>query len=169
MEREPLKKNNELLNVARILRRNMTRQEKHLWYDFLRYYPVKIYKQRIIDNFIADFYCHSARLVIELDGSQHYTSQGKAHDAARTEILERYGIYVLRFSNRDVDKNFEGVCRMIDRVINERIEEFKTPSHPLSRELSQRESLKTRATLGVWALPEARVASNAVIQRRNWR
>ncbi|MBR2460623.1 MAG: endonuclease domain-containing protein [Clostridia bacterium] len=124
MEREPLKKNNELLNVARILRRNMTRQEKHLWYDFLRYYPVKIYKQRIIDNFIADFYCHSARLVIELDGSQHYTSHGKAHDAARTEILERYGIYVLRFSNRDVDKNFEGVCRMIDRVINERIEDL---------------------------------------------
>ena len=123
MEREPLKKNNELLNVARILRRNMTRQ-KNLWYDFLRYYPVKIYKQRIIDNFIADFYCHSARLVIELDGSQHYTSQGKAHDAARTEILEKYGIYVLRFSNRDVDKNFEGVCRMIDRVINERIEDL---------------------------------------------
>ena len=124
MEREPLKKNNELLNVARILRRNMTRQEKHLWYDFLRYYPVKIYKQRIIDNFIADFYCHTARLVIELDGSQHYTSQGKAHDAARTEILDRYGIYILRFSNRDVDKNFEGVCRMIDRVINERIEDL---------------------------------------------
>jgi len=122
MEQIPLKKNNELLNVARILRRNMTRQEKHLWYDFLRYYPVKIYKQRIIDDFIADFYCHSARLVIELDGSQHYTNQGKAHDEARTEILERYGIYVLRFSNKDVDDNFEGVCRMIDRVINERIE-----------------------------------------------
>ena len=77
MEQKPLKKNNKLLNVARILRRNMTRQEKHLWYDFLRYYPVKIYKQRIIDDFIADFYCHSARLVIELDGSQHYRNQGK--------------------------------------------------------------------------------------------
>ena len=99
----------------------MTRQEKHLWYDFLRYYPVKIYKQRIIDDFIADFYCHSARLVIELDGSQHYTNQGKAHDEARTEILERYGIYVLRFSNKDVNDNFEGVCYMIDKVINERI------------------------------------------------
>lgn len=122
MEREPLKKNNELLNVARILRRNMTRHEKHLWYDFLRYYPVKIYKQRIIDNFIADFYCHSARLVIELDDSQHYTNQGRAHDAARTEILERNGIGVLRFSNKDIDENFNGVCRMIDRVINERIE-----------------------------------------------
>ena len=121
MEQKPLKKNNKLLNVARILRRNMTRQEKHLWYDFLRYYPVKIYKQRIIDDFIADFYCHSARLVIELDGSQHYTNQGKAHDEARTEILERYGIYVLRFSNKDVNDNFEGVCYKIDKVINERI------------------------------------------------
>ena len=122
MEKKPLKKNNELLNVARILRRNMTRQEKHLWYDFLRFYPIKIYKQRIIDNFIADFYCHSARLVIELDGSQHYTNQGQAYDATRTEILERYGICVLRFSNRDIDENFEGVCRMIDRAIHERIE-----------------------------------------------
>ena len=122
MESTPLKKNDKLLNVARILRRNMTRQEKHLWYDFLRYYPVKMYKQRIIDNFIADFYCHSARLVIELDGPQHYTTQGKEHDEARTEILEKYRIHVLRFSNKDVDDNFEGVCRMIDKVINERIE-----------------------------------------------
>ena len=83
---------------------------------------MKIYKQRIIDNFIADFYCHSARLVIELDGSQHYTNQGKAHDEARTKILERYGICVLRFSNKDIDNNFEGVCYMIDKVINEQIE-----------------------------------------------
>ena len=124
MEQTPLKKNNKLLNVAKILRRNMTRQEQHLWYDFLRYYPVKIYKQRIIDHFIADFYCHSARLVIELDSSQHYTNRGKTHDSARTEILERYGICVLKFSNKDVDDNFEGVCRMIDRVINERIEKL---------------------------------------------
>ncbi len=122
MEQRTLKKNYKLLNIARILRRNLTRQEKHLWYDFLRYYPVKIYKQRIIDSFIVDFYCHSARLVIELDGSQHYTKLGKAHDEARTEILERYGIYVLRFSNKDIDEDFEGVCRMIDRIINERIE-----------------------------------------------
>ncbi len=122
MGQKALKKNNQLLNIARILRRNMTRQEKHLWYDFLRYYPVKVYKQRIIDNFIADFYCHSARLVIELDGSQHYTTKGKTHDEARTEILERCGLYVLRFSNKDVDDNFDDVCRMIDRVINERME-----------------------------------------------
>ena len=100
----------------------MTRQEKHLWYDFLQHYSVKIYKQRIVGNFIADFYCHSARLIIELDGSQHYTNQGKAHDEKRTEILEGFGIYVLRFSNKDVDDNFEGVCQTIDRIIKERIQ-----------------------------------------------
>ena len=125
MEQPPVKKNNKLLNVARILRRNMTRQEKHLWYDFLRYYPVKIHKQRIIDNFIADFYCHSARLVIELDGSQHHTIQGQEYDESRTEIFEKYGICVLRFSNKDVDDSFDSVCRTIDRVINERIESLR--------------------------------------------
>ena len=122
MEQLPIKKNNKLLNVARSLRRNMTRQEKHLWYDFLRHYPVKIYKQRIIDNFIADFYCHNARLIIELDGSQHYTEQGQLHDEARTEILEKYGLYVLRFSNKDIDDKFEGVCIMIDKIIRDRME-----------------------------------------------
>ena len=100
----------------------MTRQEKHLWYDFLQHYPIKIYKQRIVDNFIVDFYCHQARLVIEIDGSQHYTPEGKSHDEARTEIIERYGLYVLRFSNSDVDKNFTGVCYMIDKAIQERIQ-----------------------------------------------
>jgi len=129
MEHEPIKKNNNLLNIARILRRNMTRQENHLWYDFLRHYPIKIYKQRIIDNFVVDFYCHKARLVIELDGSQHYTKQGKAHDEARTEIFEKYGIYVLRFTNTDVDEKFEGVCYMIDKTIRERSESLS----PLTR------------------------------------
>ena len=122
MEQTPIKKNNSLLDIAKILRRNMTRQEKHLWYDFLQHYPIKIYKQRIVDNFIVDFYCHQARLVIEIDGSQHYTPEGKSHDEARTEIIERYGLYVLRFSNSDVDKNFTGVCYMIDKAIQERIQ-----------------------------------------------
>ena len=78
----------------------MTRQEKHLWYDFLRYYPVKIYKQRIIDDFIADFYCHAARLVIELDGLQHYTNQGMAHDEERTKIFKSMGFMCCVFSTR---------------------------------------------------------------------
>ena len=99
----------------------MTPEEKHLWYDFLKTYPIQFNRQRVIGNYIVDFYCRRANLVIEIDGSQHYTNQGKAHDEARTEILERYGIYVLRFSNKDVNDNFEGVCYMIDKVINERI------------------------------------------------
>ena len=122
MEQTKLKKNDSILKVERILRRNMTRQENHLWYDFLRYYPVKIYKQRIIDNFIADFYCHKARLVIELDGTQHYMPKGQEYDKARTEILEKYGLYVLRFSNKDINENFEGVCLVIDKTIKERLE-----------------------------------------------
>ena len=124
MDLPTVKKNNNLLEIARLLRKNMTEQENHLWYDFLQHYPIKIYKQRIIDDFVADFYCHQARLVIELDGSQHYTPEGKKYDAFRTEIMERYGIEVIRFLNRDIDNNFEGVCYVIDKTIKKRIEEL---------------------------------------------
>ena len=103
----------------------MTRQEKRLWYDYLQHYPIKVYKQRIIDNYIADFFCYQARLVIELDGSQHYTVEGKSYDAARTEVLEKYGLHVLRFTNMDIDKKFEGVCYVIDKTIKERMEILK--------------------------------------------
>ena len=121
MNNAPMNKNNKLLDAAKDLRRNMTRQEKRLWYDFLRTYPIKIYKQRIINNFIADFYCHKAHLVIEIDGSQHYTPSGKAHDKARSEALERYGLSVIRFSNSEIDERFEGVCRILDKAIQERL------------------------------------------------
>ena len=114
-------KNGDLLDYARELRRNMTPQERHLWYDFLRDFEINVYKQRIIGNFIADFYCHSARLVIEIDGSQHYTMEGRSYDEARTEIIQRYGIEVIRFANSDVDNNFTGVCYMIEKKIRERI------------------------------------------------
>ena len=114
-------KNRDLLHIARILRRSMTRQEKHLWYDYLRHYPIKIYKQRIIGNFIADFYCHAAKLVIELDGSQHYSPEGTSYDEYRTEILEQLGLSVIRFSNNDIDTHFEGVCYTIHQTIQERI------------------------------------------------
>ena len=113
-------KNKALLENAKELRKNMTRQERHLWYDFLRDYPVKIYKQKIIGNYIADFYCHSALLVIELDGSQHYMAEGADKDRKRTEVLEEMGIDVIRFSNREIDENFNGVCEKIDLVIKER-------------------------------------------------
>ena len=120
MNETRIQKNNSLLENARNLRHNMTRQEKHLWYDFLQHYPIKIYKQRIIDNFIADFYCYKARLVIEIDGSHHYTSDGKHYDKARSEVLMQYGLYVLRFSNSDIDDRFDRVCHIIDKIIKER-------------------------------------------------
>ena len=116
-----IEKNNKLLETARKLRREMTSQEKHLWYDFLQHYPIKIYKQRIIGNFIADFYCHQAKLIIEVDGAGHYTAQGKLHDKARTKILRQYDLYVLRFSNHEIDSEFESVCQLIANIIQERL------------------------------------------------
>ena len=114
--------NKNLKENARYLRKNMTRHEKHLWYDFLRKYPVKFYRQRPIDRYIVDFYCSKAKLVIELDGSQHYTAEGMEYDQIRTEILEKYNLYVIRFSNYDIDKNFRSVCEMIDIKVKERME-----------------------------------------------
>jgi len=108
---------NTLLTNARNLRKTMTRQERHLWYDFLKTYPVKFYKQRPIDHYIVDFYCAKARLIIEVDGSQHYMVDGMEYDAIRTEVLEQYQLYVLRFSNCDIDNNFAGVCQTIDSYI----------------------------------------------------
>lgn len=103
----------------------MTKQEKHLWYDFLRDYPVKIYRQRSIDCFIADFYCSRTHLVIEIDGSQHYTEEGLAYDKERTEALERHNLKVIRFSNIEVDQQFESVCCKIDQIIREEIRKWE--------------------------------------------
>ena len=99
----------------------MTDQEKHLWYDYLSKYPIRWYKQRIIDNFIVDFYCSKAKLVVELDGSQHYEKDAMEYDKFRTKTINLYNIDVLRFSNYDVDNNFEGVCAIIDKAVKERI------------------------------------------------
>jgi len=115
-------KDNSQLGNARRLRREMTPHERKLWYLFLRKYPVKIYKQRIIDSFIVDFYCASAKLVIERDGSQHYEPQGMAHDAERSAFLSALGLEVLRFSNRDIDRDFHGVCEQIDITIQRRLQ-----------------------------------------------
>ena len=112
--------NKKLLDKAKFLRKEMTPQEKQLWYQFLKTYPLKIYKQRPIGYFIADFYCSKAKLVIELDGSQHYTVDGKEYDEFRSEAINTLGIDVIRFSNTDIDENFEGVCFEIDRIISER-------------------------------------------------
>ena len=114
------KDDNQLEN-ARLLRKEMTPHERKLWYCFLRKYPVKLYKQRIIGRFIVDFYCASAKLVIEVDGSQHYEPQGMAYDAERSAFLSALGLEVLRFSNRDIDRDFRGVCEQIDITIQKRL------------------------------------------------
>ena len=114
-------KDNCKLENARQLRREMTPHERKLWYLFLRKYQVKIYKQRIIGRFIVDFYCASAKLVIEIDGTQHYEPQGMAYDAERSVFLSALGLEVLRFSNRDVDRDFRGVCEQIDLTIQNRL------------------------------------------------
>ena len=127
-----LPKDNRKLETARKLRREMTPHERKLWYLFLRNYPAKIYKQRIIDRFIVDFYCASAKLVIEIDGSQHFGEQGQAYDAERTAVLESFGLKVIRYSNRDIDRYFERVCAQIDQIIRER-QALSAPSGHLSQ------------------------------------
>ena len=114
--------NGNLVPYARDLRKNATRQEKHLWYNYLCEYPVRFQRQKTIDGFIVDFYCHKARLIIEIDGSQHYSDEGMAYDKDRTAILNRYNLIVQRFSNNDIDKNFEGVCIQIDKIVKERLQ-----------------------------------------------
>ena len=115
-------KDNRQLENARRLRREMTPHERKLWYLFLRKYPVKFFKQRIIGSYIVDFYCSSAKLVIEIDGSQHYDIQGMEYDAHRSAFLESFGLRVVRFSNRDIDRNFSSVCEQIDLIIKERLQ-----------------------------------------------
>lgn len=116
-----LKYNGEIISLAKNLRQNATPQENHLWYDFLSKYEVRFQRQKAIGNFIADFYCHKAKLIVEIDGSQHYTEVGKEKDEFRTETLENYGLTVIRFTNYQVNENFKGVCQYIDRVVKEKL------------------------------------------------
>ena len=108
---------------AQILRKNMTKEERHLWYDFLKTYSVQFKRQYQIGNYYADFYCHQARLVIELDGSQHCDPDAIQYDRVRTEYLQKQGIFVLRLSNRDVMEKFRSVCETIDNVVHSRMQE----------------------------------------------
>ena len=101
------------------LRKNMTQQEWNLWYFYLRNHRLKWYRQRIIDRFIVDFYCHAAKLVIEIDGKQHYTEQGIAYDVERTQVLQGYGLKVLRYTNQQVECNFQEVCWDIEKNLQQ--------------------------------------------------
>ena len=113
------KHNVNLTSNAKNLRKNMTKEERHLWYDFLRHYPIRFLRQKVIDNYIVDFYCHEARLIIELDGSQHYEEDGLLKDKIRTEKIENRNLRVIRIPNNAVNQNFRGVCEYIDQIIKE--------------------------------------------------
>ena len=99
-----------LTPLARRLRREMTKEERHLWYDFLKTLPLTVHRQKVMGRYIVDFYCAAAKLVIELDGSQHYEEAGKAADQERDAFLAEQGLVVLRYSNADVNEHFAAVC-----------------------------------------------------------
>ena len=103
--------------LAKELRKNMTPWERKLWYEFLRYYPVRFQRQKAIGDYIADFYCAKARLVVELDGGGHYTDEQTEKDELRTNALEAMNLTVLRICNLDIDRNFCGVCECIDLAV----------------------------------------------------
>ncbi|MCL2195824.1 MAG: DUF559 domain-containing protein [Oscillospiraceae bacterium] len=115
-----LEYNRELIPRARELRKEMTAQERRLWYTFLAQQRPRFQRQKVISGFIVDFYCHAARLVIEVDGAQHRQESAIGYDAERTQILESFDLLVLRFTNREVDLNFQGVCQTIHETVQKR-------------------------------------------------
>ena len=116
------KRNGELVSRARELRRDMTKEERRLWFDYLRTNPVRFSRQKVLGRYIADFYCAQAGLVLELDGSQHYEPEEQEKDAQRTAYLEKYSIHVVRIPNNEVTGNFRGVCEYIDSLVKQRME-----------------------------------------------
>ena len=113
------KHNKQLVPLAKLLRREMTKEERHLWYDFLRTYSVRFSRQKVLGKYIADFYSAEAKLVIELDGSQHYEDINAEKDAERTAFLEGYGLTVIRLPNNEVMRNFRGVCEYIHAAVRQ--------------------------------------------------
>ena len=120
MEGRILERNAALKQNAQLLRRNQTKEERLLWNAFLKAYPMRFRRQYIIGNYIVDFYCHAAKMAIELDGSQHYDPCNAKQEHLRTAYLESQGILVLRFSNLDVNRRFRDVCAEIDRTARSR-------------------------------------------------
>lgn len=112
------KANKYLTNISQSLRKDMTPEEKRLWYDFFKKLPITINRQKVIGKYVVDFYCASAKIVVELDGSQHYEEKAQIKDKERDAFLSSLGLKVLRYSNYDLDKNFDGVCKDILNHIN---------------------------------------------------
>ena len=119
------KHNHSIVYIAKNLRKNMTKEERHLWYDFLRTYPIKFSRQKVLGKYIVDFYSAEAKLIIELDGSQHYEDIGIAKDKERTTYLEQYGLKILRIPNNQVNQNFRGVCEYIDNEVKQSLSQLR--------------------------------------------
>ena len=113
------KHNKKLVPLAKQLRKEMTKEERHLWYDFLRTYPVRFSRQKVLGQYIADFYCAQAKIVVELDGSQRYEDNNIKKDAERTAFLKGYGLKVIRIPNNEVNSNFCSVCEYIDSAVKQ--------------------------------------------------
>ena len=124
--------NNSNIPLAKALRKNMTPWERKLWYEYLRYYPIRFQRQKTIGNYIADFYCAKARLVVELDGGGHYTNEQMERDRVRTEELEEMNLTVLRICNLDIDRNFSSVCEYIDLAVKKSLPQSATLTAPSS-------------------------------------
>ena len=122
----------ENIPLAKALRKNMTPWERKLWYDFLRSYPVRVQRQKAIGNYIVDFYCAKARLVLELDGGEHYTSEQARSDEQRTRDLRAMNLTVIRICNLDIDRNFRGVCEYIDRLVQASLPQSASLTAPSS-------------------------------------
>ncbi len=119
------KHNETLVPLAKQLRKAMTKEERHLWYDFLRSHPARFTRQKVLGKYIADFYSAEAKLVIELDGSQHYEVKNTQKDVQRTAFLEGYGLKVIRIPNNEVSANFCGVCAYIDAAVKQSLSQLR--------------------------------------------
>ena len=122
------KHNKQLVPLAKQLRKEMTKEERHLWYDFLRFYPVRFSRQKVLGKYIVDFYCAEAKLIVELDASQHYEAENIAKDQERTAFLEGYGLQIVRIPNNEVSRNFRGVCEYIDMAVKQAVTSATPPS-----------------------------------------
>ena len=119
------KHNRQLIPLAKHLRREMTKEERHLWYDFLRSYPIRFSRQKVLGKYIADFYSAEAKLVIELDGSHHYEDRNIEKDADRTAFPVGYCLTVIRIPNNEVSRNFQGVCEYIDAAVKQSLSQLR--------------------------------------------
>ncbi len=153
--------NKDLIKYAKQLRKTMTPWEIKLWTQFLRDYPIRFQRQKVIDNYIVDFYCAKARIVIELDGGGHYTEEQQKYDEKRTENLNKYKLKVIRICNIDIDNNFYNVCEHIDREVKKSLPQ--SASQTAKSRLPARSVLLLRRGLHWRPAPRQREHDNCLI------